>query len=116
MKLNKATMERNREDMTDFARSSGNVFYTKALAELDTAQEVYELAKAERDAAFHKLAMQVKLADSEAYIKVGLDWEAMDQMDPGEKIAHLISKGKFRMGHTEVCKVGSNHDSHLSRY
>lgn len=102
MKLTKENMERNREDMVDFARSSGNVFYTKALAELDVAQEVYDLAKAERDAAFHKLAMQVKLADSEAYIKVGLDWDAMDKMSGGEKIHHLISKGKFRMGHTAI--------------
>ena len=116
MNLTKKTMERNREDMVDFARQSGNVFYSKALADYDTAQEVFELAKAERDAAFHKLAMQVKLADSEAYIKVGLDWEAMDKMDPGEKIAHLISKGKFRMGHTGVCGVGTNRDSNLSRY
>lgn len=115
MKLSKDSMLRNREDMVDFARQSGNVFYAKALAEYDTAQAVMDLAQQERDEAFHKLAMQIKLADSEAYIKVGLDWDAMDRMDPGEKIQHLISKGKFRMGHTDVCKVGSNYDSHLPR-
>lgn len=108
-------MERNREDMVDFARNSGNAFYTSAIGAYDTAQAVFELAMAERDAAFHKLAMQVKLADSEEYIKVGLDWDAMDNMDPGEKIQHLISKGKFRMGHTDVCGVGTNYDSHLPR-
>lgn len=102
MKLSKANMERNRDDMIDFARSSGNVFYAKALEACDTAQAVYEMAKEERDAAFHKLAMQIKLADSEAYIKVGLDWDAMESMSGGEKINHLISKGKFRMGHTAL--------------
>lgn len=108
-------MLRNREDMVDFARQSGNEFYAAALAAYDTAQQVMDLAQEERDAAFHKLAMQIKLADSEAYIKVGLDWDAMDKMDPGEKIQHLISKGKFRMGHTDVCGVGTNYDSHLPR-
>jgi hypothetical protein len=60
------------------------------------------MAKAERDAAFHTLAMQIKLADADEYIKVGLDWEAMDSMSGGEKINHLISKGKFRIGHTAL--------------
>jgi hypothetical protein len=108
MKLTKDSMELNRDDMVDFARNSGNVFYRKALSEYDTAQEVYELAKAERDAAFHKLAMQIKLADSEEYIRIGLNWDEMNKMDPGQKIAYLISKGKFRLGHTNICKVGDS--------
>lgn len=103
-------MDRNREDMVDFARSSQNVFYAKALAEYDTAQEVHQLAKAERDAAFHKLAMQVKLCDSEEYIKVGLDWEAMDAMSGGQKINHLISKKKFRIGHTALLEKDFKRD------
>lgn len=109
MKLTKANMERNREDMVDFARNSGNAFYTSAIGAYDTAQAVFELALAERDAAFHKLAMQVKLADAEEYIKVGLDWDAMEDMQGGEKIAYLIKKGKFRIGHTYACKVGDSY-------
>jgi hypothetical protein len=115
MKLTTSNMERNREDMVDFARQTGNEFYTASLAAYDTAQEVFEMALAERDAAFHRLAMQIKLADADQYIKVGLDWEEMDTMDGGEKIQHLISKGKFRLGHTYACNVGSEWESRHRR-
>lgn len=110
MKLTKANMERNREDMVDFARNSGNEFYANALSAYDTAQEVFEMALTERDAAFHKLAMQIKLADADEYIKVGLDWDAMDDMSGGEKINHLISKGKFRIGHTALVEKDFKRD------
>lgn len=111
MKLTKVNMDRNREDMVDFARNSQNPFYRESLANYETAQAVFELARAERDAAFHKLAMQIKLADADEYIKVGLDWDEMENMDGGEKIAYLIKKGKYRIGHTQACKVGE-----VSRY
>jgi hypothetical protein len=105
MKLTKTNLHRNRDDMIDFVRQSDNEFYKAALAEYDTANEVVQLAKAERDAAFDKLAMNVKLCDGEAYAAIALDMDHLDRLEGGKKILYLIKKGKFRTGHTEILKI-----------
>lgn len=106
MKLTKRNLENNQQDIADFARQSGNEFYTNALAAYDTANEVLALALAERDAALQKLAMQVKLCDAEAYAEFGIDWDAMDDMTDGDKLVHLIKKGRFRIGQTALLEKG----------
>lgn len=102
MKLTKRNLDANQTDIADFARSSGNEFYASALAAYDTAMAVLDLAVQERDAALQKLAMQVKLCDADAYAKFGIDWDAMDDMSGGEKLIHLMSKGRYRYGQTSL--------------
>jgi len=103
MKFTKSNMAYNREDMIDFARKSENVFYKSALMAYDTASEVVALAEAERDAAFEKLAMQIKLMDDDTYSRSALDADELSGLTKGDKIMYLISKGKFRLGHTRIC-------------
>jgi len=109
MKLSKKNMDDNRDDMVFFAKNAGNVFYDKAVAEYETAKEVLNLAQAECDAAFHKLAMQIKLCDSEEYAKIGIEWSALEDLPGASKLKYVITNGKFRIGQTAIFEKDFRH-------
>ena len=94
------------EELVSFAQSRNDEFYQEALDDYQRANEVVKLAKEERARAVHKLAMLVKLKDSEDYARESLNQKEYENLTLQEKLSRNIKNGRYRYGQSKAAYGG----------